>query len=178
MISLRFCLFSSWSYSRCCIACLANKIQQLRLLICLHITASTTLFTCCFMSTYFLRPNYKCILITCLLNQFVMSSFMTYNLYIHTTCSTYKTLVFIRSGCFKDSSSWRITDGIYWLELHYQIKQLLNTLSVIGKQIIHPGQIPIVQDSFSPSPELTEWARGLITAFHQHEESGKVRNYI
>lgn len=42
-----------------------------------------------------------------------------------------------------------------------------------GKQIIHPGQIPIVQDSFSPSPELTEWARGLITAFHQYEESGK-----
>jgi len=42
-----------------------------------------------------------------------------------------------------------------------------------GKQVIHPIQVPIVQDAFSPSPKKVEWATELIKAFEEHQESGK-----
>ena len=42
-----------------------------------------------------------------------------------------------------------------------------------GKQIIHPAQINIVNDSFSPSPKDIEYAEGMIAAFDEHQLSGK-----
>ncbi|XP_021357710.1 citrate lyase subunit beta-like protein, mitochondrial [Mizuhopecten yessoensis] len=42
-----------------------------------------------------------------------------------------------------------------------------------GKQVIHPGQIPVVQKAFSPSPDRVEWATELIQAFSQHTQTGK-----
>jgi citrate lyase subunit beta-like protein len=42
-----------------------------------------------------------------------------------------------------------------------------------GKQIIHPNQIKIVHDAFSPSTSSIEWAKGLISAFNEHEGAGK-----
>ena len=43
-----------------------------------------------------------------------------------------------------------------------------------GKQVIHPLQIEIVQNSFSPSDEKIKWAKNLIDAFNEHQKSGKV----
>lgn len=43
-----------------------------------------------------------------------------------------------------------------------------------GKQVIHPDQIDIVQDSFLPSTERVNWARGLLKAFEEHQKDGKV----
>ena len=43
-----------------------------------------------------------------------------------------------------------------------------------GKQIIHPGQIDIVNKAFSPSKEKRKWASDIVTAFEQHEKEGKV----
>lgn len=43
-----------------------------------------------------------------------------------------------------------------------------------GKQIIHPGQIDVVQTAFSPSSERIEWAEGMIRAFDEHQKIGKV----
>ena len=43
-----------------------------------------------------------------------------------------------------------------------------------GKQVIHPAQVPVVQQAFSPSRGQVTWASGIIRAFHQHQESGKV----
>jgi len=43
-----------------------------------------------------------------------------------------------------------------------------------GKQAIHPMQVPIVQDAFSPTPKKVEWATELIKAFEEHQQSGKV----
>ena len=43
-----------------------------------------------------------------------------------------------------------------------------------GKQVIHPDQVPVVRQAFSPSPERVKWATGLIKAFHEHQKSGKV----
>ena len=42
-----------------------------------------------------------------------------------------------------------------------------------GKQVIHPGQIQVVQESFSPSLEKVEWATELIEAFNAHQATGK-----
>ncbi|XP_029460361.1 citramalyl-CoA lyase, mitochondrial [Rhinatrema bivittatum] len=42
-----------------------------------------------------------------------------------------------------------------------------------GKQVIHPNQIPIVQEQFSPSCEKIKWAKDLISAFEEHQQLGK-----
>ncbi|RZC41886.1 citrate lyase subunit beta-like protein, mitochondrial, partial [Asbolus verrucosus] len=42
-----------------------------------------------------------------------------------------------------------------------------------GKQIVHPGQIQIVQETFFPSQARIEWAANLLKAFHQHQQDGK-----
>jgi citrate lyase beta subunit len=44
----------------------------------------------------------------------------------------------------------------------------------IGKQVIHPNQIDIVNEAFSPSPEKIEWARELVAAFEQQSNEGIV----
>lgn len=46
--------------------------------------------------------------------------------------------------------------------------------SFTGKQIIHPGQIDIVNKAFSPSEEKVKWARDLVKAFEEQERVGKV----
>lgn len=43
-----------------------------------------------------------------------------------------------------------------------------------GKQIIHPGQIDVVQMAFLPSAERVEWAKGIVNAFDDHQKIGKV----
>lgn len=42
-----------------------------------------------------------------------------------------------------------------------------------GKQVIHPGQVPVVQKAFSPQAEKVEWAAALVQAFEQHQKEGK-----
>lgn len=42
-----------------------------------------------------------------------------------------------------------------------------------GKQVIHPGQVPVVQKAFAPSEQKLEWATQLIKEFREHEKSGK-----
>ncbi|KPP56812.1 hypothetical protein Z043_125531 [Scleropages formosus] len=42
-----------------------------------------------------------------------------------------------------------------------------------GKQVIHPNQIKVVQEEFSPSPERVKWAQDLIAAFAEHQKLGK-----
>ncbi|XP_060047806.1 citramalyl-CoA lyase, mitochondrial isoform X2 [Erinaceus europaeus] len=42
-----------------------------------------------------------------------------------------------------------------------------------GKQVIHPNQIAVVQDQFTPSPEKIKWAEELIAAFKDHQQLGK-----
>ncbi|XP_061580644.1 citramalyl-CoA lyase, mitochondrial [Cololabis saira] len=42
-----------------------------------------------------------------------------------------------------------------------------------GKQVIHPLQVQVVQQEFSPSQDQVRWAEELITAFREHQEEGK-----
>ena len=46
-------------------------------------------------------------------------------------------------------------------------------LGFTGKQVIHPKNIDIVQNVFSPSPEKVEWANELLQQFYEHEQTGK-----
>ena len=41
-----------------------------------------------------------------------------------------------------------------------------------GKMAIHPRQVPVIQQTFSPSPEQIEAARRLIEAYRQYQRSG------
>lgn len=43
----------------------------------------------------------------------------------------------------------------------------------MGKQVIHPQQVPIVQRAFSPSEASVLWAKELIEAYEKHEREGK-----
>ncbi|XP_065054200.1 citramalyl-CoA lyase, mitochondrial-like [Rhopilema esculentum] len=42
-----------------------------------------------------------------------------------------------------------------------------------GKQLIHPGQIEVVNSAFMPSANKIQWAQELIKSFGEHESSGK-----
>jgi citrate lyase beta subunit len=41
-----------------------------------------------------------------------------------------------------------------------------------GKISIHPTQLPIINDAFTPSPDVVAEARELIQAFEQHRARG------
>jgi citrate lyase subunit beta-like protein len=41
-----------------------------------------------------------------------------------------------------------------------------------GKQVIHPSQIEVVQQAFSPSIEKMQWAQELIQSFEANQQSG------
>ncbi|XP_018326500.1 citramalyl-CoA lyase, mitochondrial isoform X2 [Agrilus planipennis] len=42
-----------------------------------------------------------------------------------------------------------------------------------GKQVIHPDQVPVVQEAFLPSEKQIKWAKDLIEAYHKYAASGK-----
>lgn len=42
-----------------------------------------------------------------------------------------------------------------------------------GKQVIHPGQVQIVQETFLPTKTQIEWAEGLLASFKKHQKIGK-----
>lgn len=46
------------------------------------------------------------------------------------------------------------------------------SLGFTGKQIIHPSQVNIVQDAFTPSTEEIAEATALVNAFHEHQSAG------
>ena len=46
----------------------------------------------------------------------------------------------------------------------------------LGKQVIHPAQISVVNSAFSPSAARIQYAAELVEAFEQHQSTGKVCN--
>jgi citrate lyase beta subunit len=45
-------------------------------------------------------------------------------------------------------------------------------LGYVGKQIIHPNQIQIVQEAFTPSNEEIEYSRKIVNAYIEHQKKG------
>ncbi len=50
---------------------------------------------------------------------------------------------------------------------------LARTLGYVGKVAIHPAQIPIINDVFTPSPELVAYQKKVLAAFEEAEASGQ-----
>lgn len=57
-------------------------------------------------------------------------------------------------------------------DLHYKNVSVLQYL--LGKQVIHPNQLDVVNGAFSPSREKIEWARELVKAFEEQQKEGIV----
>jgi citrate lyase subunit beta-like protein len=55
------------------------------------------------------------------------------------------------------------------------IKQAMEgaRMGYTGKQVIHPVQISICHEAFSPSAQQIEWAQELVKGYRKHQESGK-----
>lgn len=51
--------------------------------------------------------------------------------------------------------------------------EIARTLGYVGKVAIHPGQIPVINDVFTPSPEVVAYQRKVLAAFEDAEAAGK-----
>lgn len=51
--------------------------------------------------------------------------------------------------------------------------EIARTLGYVGKVAIHPGQIPVINEVFTPSPEVVDYQRKVLAAFEEAEASGK-----
>ena len=51
--------------------------------------------------------------------------------------------------------------------------ELARTLGYIGKVAIHPAQIPVINDVFTPSPELVDYQKKVLAAFEEAEANGQ-----
>jgi citrate lyase subunit beta-like protein len=67
-------------------------------------------------------------------------------------------------------------DAIDVVNIHYKQPEILEAearegaaLGFTGKQIIHPGQVDIVQRMFSPSESQLKEAMAILSAFYDHE---------
>ncbi|HEY4607115.1 MAG TPA: CoA ester lyase, partial [Acidimicrobiia bacterium] len=50
--------------------------------------------------------------------------------------------------------------------------ELARRLGYVGKVAIHPAQIPVINDVFTPSPEVVEYQRKVLAAFEEAEAQG------
>jgi citrate lyase subunit beta / citryl-CoA lyase len=51
--------------------------------------------------------------------------------------------------------------------------EIARTLGYVGKVAIHPGQVPVINEVFTPSPEVVEYQRKVLAAFQEAEAAGK-----
>jgi citrate lyase subunit beta/citryl-CoA lyase len=51
--------------------------------------------------------------------------------------------------------------------------ELARTLGYVGKVAIHPSQIEVINDVFTPSAEVVDYQRKVLTAFEEAEAEGK-----
>jgi len=51
--------------------------------------------------------------------------------------------------------------------------ELARTLGYIGKVAIHPGQISVINDVFTPSPEIVDYQKKVLAAFEEAEANGQ-----
>jgi len=51
--------------------------------------------------------------------------------------------------------------------------EIARTLGYVGKVAIHPGQVPVINEVFTPSPEVVEYQRKVLAAFEKAEVAGK-----
>lgn len=50
--------------------------------------------------------------------------------------------------------------------------EIARTLGYVGKVAIHPAQIPVINDVFTPAPDVVDYQRKVLTAFEEAEAQG------
>jgi citrate lyase subunit beta/citryl-CoA lyase len=50
--------------------------------------------------------------------------------------------------------------------------ELARRLGYVGKVAIHPGQVPVINDVFTPAPDVVEYQRKVLAAFEEAEAEG------
>ena len=65
-----------------------------------------------------------------------------------------------------------ITSGFFFITIALKKQKSIKECLF---QVIHPGQVSVVQAAFSPPPHKVEWAAALVEAFQHHQQEGKVR---
>lgn len=51
--------------------------------------------------------------------------------------------------------------------------EIARTLGYVGKVAIHPAQVPVINDVFTPPPSVVEYQRKVLKAFEEAEAEGK-----
>jgi len=51
--------------------------------------------------------------------------------------------------------------------------ELARTLGYVGKVAIHPAQVEVINDVFTPSAEVVEYQKKVLAAFEEAEAAGK-----
>jgi citrate lyase subunit beta/citryl-CoA lyase len=51
--------------------------------------------------------------------------------------------------------------------------EIARTLGYVGKVAIHPAQVPVINDVFTPAPEIVDYQRKVLAAFEEAEAAGK-----
>lgn len=51
--------------------------------------------------------------------------------------------------------------------------KLARTLGYVGKVAIHPAQVPVINEIFTPAPDVVEYQRKVLRAFEEAEAEGK-----
>jgi citrate lyase subunit beta/citryl-CoA lyase len=51
--------------------------------------------------------------------------------------------------------------------------EIARTLGYVGKVAIHPAQIPVINDVFTPPPDVVDYQRKVLAAFEEAEAEGK-----
>jgi citrate lyase subunit beta / citryl-CoA lyase len=51
--------------------------------------------------------------------------------------------------------------------------EIARTLGYVGKVAIHPGQVAVINEVFTPSPDVVEYQREVLAAFEEAEAQGK-----
>jgi hypothetical protein len=46
------------------------------------------------------------------------------------------------------------------------------------KHVIHPCQVPVIQEAYLPSKDAITWVQGLVRAFYGHQEHGQVSLFL
>ena len=64
--------------------------------------------------------------------------------------------------------------GIHWKAgtRHWCVVNSEQRTNII-MQVIHPGQVSVVQEAFSPSEARVEWATALVEEHARHQEGGR-----
>ncbi len=100
-------------------------------------------------------------------------------LFVGGSVTQYSSNVYIKSALVITASAYGVdaVDNVFFdlsdIEGFVRQAQEARALGFVGKQVIHPTQIPHANRIFSPTEEEVSWAKSVIQAYEEAESKGK-----